>query len=121
MLFRSLRQIVALQIRRVQRRLADQKITLAISDPAIDFIVHSGYDPVYGARPLKRAIQRLLENPIATKILQTTFTEGSAIGVDLLEAELVFNIFDRPEDLPFTQENPQEVAVAMASPSPAPS
>ena len=117
----ELRQIVALQIRRVQRRLADQKITLAISDPAIDFIVHSGYDPVYGARPLKRAIQRLLENPIATKILQTTFTEGSAIGVDLLEAELVFNIFDRPEDLPFTQENPQEVAVAMASPSPAPS
>ncbi len=108
----ELRQIVALQIRRVQRRLADQKISLAISDPAIDFIAHSGYDPVYGARPLKRAIQRLLENPIATKILQTTFTEGAAIGVDLLEGELVFNTASSPEALLSTREDSQEVAVA---------
>lgn len=51
-------------------------IVLEIADAAIDFIAESGYDPVYGARPLKRAIQRLLENPIATEILETTFAQG---------------------------------------------
>jgi ATP-dependent Clp protease ATP-binding subunit ClpB len=87
----ELRKIVALQIRRVQRRLADQTIGLEISDGAIDFIAQSGYDPVYGARPLKRAIQRLLENPIATKILETTFAQGATIVVNLQEGELVFS------------------------------
>ena len=78
----ELRKIVAIQIRRVEKRLTDQKIRLDITDAAIDFIAESGYDPVYGARPLKRAIQRLLENPIATKILETTFTEGGTIQVN---------------------------------------
>ena len=87
----ELRKIVAIQIRRVEKRLADQKIGLAITDAAIDFIAESGYDPVYGARPLKRAIQRCLENPIATQILETTFTEGSTIHVDRGEEGLVFS------------------------------
>ncbi|MBD2106815.1 ATP-dependent chaperone ClpB [Nodosilinea sp. FACHB-13] len=87
----ELRKIVALQIRRVQRRLADQTIGLEIADPAIDFIAESGYDPVYGARPLKRAIQRLLENPIATKILETTFAQGATITVDLQDGKLEFD------------------------------
>jgi ATP-dependent Clp protease ATP-binding subunit ClpB len=87
----ELRKIVALQIRRVQRRLADQKIGLTIAEPAIDFIAQSGYDPVYGARPLKRAIQRLLENPIATQILETTFDEGATIQVELEDGGLVFS------------------------------
>lgn len=87
----ELRKIVALQIRRVQRRLADQSIALDISKAAVDFIAESGYDPVYGARPLKRAIQRLLENPIATKILENTFAPGSAIVVALEEGSLVLS------------------------------
>jgi ATP-dependent Clp protease ATP-binding subunit ClpB len=87
----ELQKIVALQIQRVQRRLADQKIGLAISNDAINYIAESGYDPVYGARPLKRAIQRLLENPIATKILETTFTEGSIIQADLQDGALIFS------------------------------
>ncbi|PZV08919.1 MAG: ATP-dependent chaperone ClpB [Leptolyngbya sp.] len=87
----ELRKIVALQIRRVQRRLADQTIGLEIADSAIDFIAESGYDPVYGARPLKRAIQRLLENPIATKILETTFAQGATITVDLQDGKLAFD------------------------------
>ncbi len=87
----ELRKIVALQIQRVQRRLADQTIGLEIADPAIDFIAESGYDPVYGARPLKRAIQRLLENPIATKILETTFAQGATITVDLQDGKLAFD------------------------------
>ncbi|MBD1876163.1 ATP-dependent chaperone ClpB [Nodosilinea sp. FACHB-131] len=87
----ELRKIVALQIRRVQRRLADQTIGLEITKPAIDFIAESGYDPVYGARPLKRAIQRLLENPIATKILETTFAQGATITVNLQDGKLAFD------------------------------
>ena len=79
----ELRKIVALQIRRVQKRLADQKLALQVSESAMDYIAHSGYDPVYGARPLKRAIQRELENPLATMILETTFAEGAIIQVDM--------------------------------------
>jgi ATP-dependent Clp protease ATP-binding subunit ClpB len=86
----ELRKIVAIQIRRVEKRLTDQKIRLDITDAAIDFIAESGYDPVYGARPLKRAIQRLLENPIATKILETTFTEGATIHAEQSDDGLVF-------------------------------
>jgi ATP-dependent Clp protease ATP-binding subunit ClpB len=94
----ELRKIVALQIRRVERRLADQSIGLDISDAAIDFIAQSGYDPVYGARPLKRAIQRLLENPIATQILETTFAPGATITVELEAGALVFS--RREPDVP---------------------
>ncbi|QQE64363.1 ATP-dependent chaperone ClpB [Leptolyngbya sp. BL0902] len=102
----ELRKIVAIQIRRVEKRLTDQKIRLDITDAAIDFIAESGYDPVYGARPLKRAIQRLLENPIATKILETTFAEGATIRVDQGDDGLVFSA--------------QEVAVADPAPEPEP-
>lgn len=110
----ELRQIVALQVRRVERRLADQKLNLAISDGAIDFIADSGYDPVYGARPLKRAIQRLLENPIATQILETPFPPGSTLTVDLGEQELVFTSALPPNPLP-ALESPALVEMAMES------
>jgi ATP-dependent Clp protease ATP-binding subunit ClpB len=87
----ELRQIVGLQVDRVRQRLADQHIELEVSEAAMDFIAQSGYDPVYGARPLKRAIQRELENPIATKILETTFAEGAVIVVALEDGALVFD------------------------------
>jgi ATP-dependent Clp protease ATP-binding subunit ClpB len=99
----ELRQIVGLQIRRVQQRLADQNIGLEASKAALDFIAQSGYDPVYGARPLKRAIQRELENPIATKILETTFSEGSIITVDVEDGELVFGRKINEADAPSLQ------------------
>ncbi|MFM7527936.1 MAG: ATP-dependent Clp protease ATP-binding subunit, partial [Nodosilinea sp.] len=110
----ELRQIVALQVRRVERRLADQKLNLAISDTAIDFIADSGYDPVYGARPLKRAIQRLLENPIATQILETPFPPGSTLTVDLVEQELVFASTLPPNPLA-ALESPALAEMAMES------
>lgn len=113
----ELRKIVAIQIRRVQKRLADQKISLAITDTAIDSIAESGYDPVYGARPLKRAIQRLLENPIATKILETTFTEGATIHVDYSDDGLVFSHQEPPAsepDAPDTQPQEQPLAESVA-------
>ena len=88
----ELRSIVAIQLKRLYKLLADQKIALHISESAIDYVADKGYDPVYGARPLKRAIQRELENPIATKILENTFVEGSQVVIDYIEDRLKFQV-----------------------------
>jgi ATP-dependent Clp protease ATP-binding subunit ClpB len=82
---KELRQIVGIQLQRVHRLLADQKIGLELTVAAQNFIADVGYDPVYGARPLKRAIQKLIENPIATKILENVFIEGDIIQIDLAD------------------------------------
>ena len=92
---KELRNIVTIQLKRIYRLLSDQKITLEMSETAIDRVAEAGYDPAYGARPLKRAIQRELENPIATLILENTFSEGSklVVGVDKSD-ELTFDVED---------------------------
>jgi ATP-dependent Clp protease ATP-binding subunit ClpB len=87
----ELKQIVAIQIQGIQRLLSEQKITIELSTAAQDRIVNIGYDPAYGARPLKRAIQRELQNPIATMILDNTFTAGDKIIVDCVEESLIFD------------------------------
>ncbi|MBF2022504.1 MAG: ATP-dependent chaperone ClpB [Hydrococcus sp. C42_A2020_068] len=87
----ELRQIVVIQIKRIERLLAEQKISLELTERALDYIVNAGYDPVYGARPLKRAIQREIENPIATKILEMTFGEGDTIVIDCVNNTLNFS------------------------------
>lgn len=86
----ELREIVSIQLQRVQRLLAEQKITLELSSKAQDYLADAGYDPVYGARPLKRAMQRELENAIATKILENTFVEGDTILIDCADNHLIF-------------------------------
>jgi ATP-dependent Clp protease ATP-binding subunit ClpB len=86
----QLREIVTIQVRRIEKRLTEQKLSLSLSKAAIDHIAQVGYDPVYGARPLKRAIQKELENPIATKILEEAFAEGSTIQVSLRDGNLMF-------------------------------
>ena len=87
----ELSAIVGLQIKRIESLLADQKLKLEITPAARNHIAEAGYDPAYGARPLKRAIQRELQNPIATKILENTFTEGDTILIDLEGDRLSFN------------------------------
>jgi len=87
----ELSQIVGLQIQRIQSMLADQKICLEMTRAAQDYIAEVGFDPTYGARPLKRAIQRELQNPIATKILENTFIEGDTILIDLIDGHLQFS------------------------------
>jgi len=87
----ELRQIVTIQLKRIERLLADQKITLELSSSAIKHLADVGYDPVYGARPLKRAIQRELENAIATKLLENTFVEGDTIVIDCVDNALTFS------------------------------
>ncbi|QIZ72959.1 ATP-dependent chaperone ClpB [Oxynema aestuarii] len=87
----ELRQIVGIQLKRIERLLADQKIRLEMTPQAQDYIAEVGYDPVYGARPLKRAIQRELENPLATLLLEQKFVSGDTVYIDRDESTLVFD------------------------------
>ncbi|MCD6138376.1 MAG: ATP-dependent chaperone ClpB [Deltaproteobacteria bacterium] len=86
----QLNAIVDIQLKRVQKRLEDKHITLELSDAAKTFLAREGYDPVYGARPLKRAIQKRIENPLAMEILKGHFKEGAHILADVGEGKIVF-------------------------------
>ncbi|GAX37553.1 ATP-dependent chaperone ClpB [Nodularia sp. NIES-3585] len=88
---KELRQIVLLQVERLRGRLSDRKMSLKLSDSALDFLAEVGYDPVYGARPLKRAIQRELETQIAKSILRGEFNDGDTIFVDVQNERLSFS------------------------------
>jgi ATP-dependent Clp protease ATP-binding subunit ClpB len=85
-----MKEIVKLQLKRITDRLAEQKLSIVLTPEAEDFIVETGYNPAFGARPLKRAIQRTLENPIATAILAGDIVSGDVIKVRLLDNQLVF-------------------------------
>jgi ATP-dependent Clp protease ATP-binding subunit ClpB len=84
----ELRLIVALQVERLRQRLSERKLGLNISEEASDWLANSGYDPVYGARPLKRAIQRELETPIAKAILAGRYEEGGSVQIQVKEERL---------------------------------
>ena len=86
----QLRHIVYLQTKRLEQRLAERKMSLKLSDAALDFLVEVGYEPVFGARPLKRAIQRELETQIAKGILRSEFRNGDTIYVDVENERLAF-------------------------------
>ncbi|MEM0980042.1 MAG: ATP-dependent chaperone ClpB [Cyanobacteria bacterium P01_H01_bin.58] len=86
----QLREIVKLQIKRLEKRLDDRKMSLTLSEEALDWVAQVGFDPVYGARPLKRAIQKELETPIAKGILRGTFQNGDRIYADVELERLVF-------------------------------
>jgi ATP-dependent Clp protease ATP-binding subunit ClpB len=83
---------VEIQLRHLKKRLAERKIVLKISDAAKEHIAREGYDPVYGARPLKRAIQKDIQNPLAFKILEGQFGDGDTVAIDYSSSEggLVF-------------------------------
>jgi ATP-dependent Clp protease ATP-binding subunit ClpB len=94
--FRSLTReqlgaIVDIQIRRLQQRLAERSIELRLSEPARALLAERGWDPTYGARPLKRAIQRLVQDPLAMRLLQGDFAEGDTVEVDSEGGELTFH------------------------------
>jgi len=75
-------RIVDIQLHRLERLLADRRITLRVTDAAKERIAEEGFDPAYGARPLKRAIQRLVQNPLAIRVLEGEFREGDTVVVD---------------------------------------
>jgi ATP-dependent Clp protease ATP-binding subunit ClpB len=85
----QIKQIVEIQLRRLEKRLAEKNLSLVVTDGAKEALAKDGYDPVFGARPLKRAIQRLLQDPLARRILAHEFVEGDTITVDALRGELV--------------------------------
>jgi ATP-dependent Clp protease ATP-binding subunit ClpB len=87
----ELKKIVEIQLRRLVRRLENQKITLELSDAAKAFVARHGYDPVYGARPLKRAVQKYILDPLSLEILEGKIREGARIKVDMDNDKLVFS------------------------------
>jgi ATP-dependent Clp protease ATP-binding subunit ClpB len=104
-IFRSLgpeqiEQIVGIQMRDVQKRLGERKIAIELTDEARKVLAERGYDPVFGARPLKRVIQRVIENPLAVEVLAGRFHEGDTVVVEP----------DGGETLRFRKEAPVEVA-----------
>jgi ATP-dependent Clp protease ATP-binding subunit ClpB len=81
----DIRRIILIQIGLIAKRLLERKLTLELTDRAKDTIAEAGYSPVYGARPLKRALQKLLLDPLAMKLLEGAFREGDTIRVDASE------------------------------------
>ncbi len=79
-----------IQIKQLSKRLAENKIELILADGAREFIVDKGYDPVYGARPLKRVIQKYIENQLSMEILKGTITAGSRISAEVEDDRIVF-------------------------------
>ncbi|MGH8041967.1 MAG: ATP-dependent chaperone ClpB [Rudaea sp.] len=86
----QIRQIARIQTQYLAKRLAERQLTLTLSDKALDLLGNIGFDPVYGARPLKRAIQQQLENPLAREILEGKFQPGDTVAVDAANGRLVF-------------------------------
>jgi ATP-dependent Clp protease ATP-binding subunit ClpB len=86
----QLTKIVAIQLERLKTRLGEQNIELELADQAITFLAEKGYDPTYGARPLKRVIQKHLENPLSMKLLKGEILPGTRINVEISNGDLVF-------------------------------
>jgi ATP-dependent Clp protease ATP-binding subunit ClpC len=93
----ELRQIADLLLDEVRERLSDRRITFEVTDAARDALVKEGYDPVYGARPLRRTVQRRVENPLAMRILAGEFREGDHVRVDYVDGEYTFTAVKEAE------------------------
>jgi ATP-dependent Clp protease ATP-binding subunit ClpB len=87
----QLSEIVSIQIKQLELRLSEQNIDLVLADNAVKFLADRGYDPTYGARPLKRVIQKHIENPLSMKILQGDILPGNRIRIDAQGEDLVFD------------------------------
>ena len=89
-----LKKIVEIQLGTLRHRLADRQVKIRLTDEAREFLVRVGFDPNYGARPLKRAIRKEIENPLGKMIIQGSLTEGTTVEVDFdaNSGELVFQV-----------------------------
>ncbi|HEX2457029.1 MAG TPA: ATP-dependent chaperone ClpB [Vicinamibacterales bacterium] len=87
----EMRSIIDIQLRSLMKRLAERKIVVELSDRAKDLLIEEGYDPTYGARPLKRTIQRRILDPLAMRVLQGEFREGDVVRVDASAGDLSFS------------------------------
>ncbi|MEA2032662.1 MAG: ATP-dependent chaperone ClpB [Euryarchaeota archaeon] len=87
----EIKRIVEIQLRYLQDRLAERKIAISVSDSVKELMASKGFDPVFGARPIKRTIQRMIEDPLSMKILNGEFSEGDTIKMDVSEGAVVFS------------------------------
>jgi len=94
---KQVRQIAGLQIKRLAHQLEQNGISLETSDAALDHIAAEGYDPLYGARPLKRVIQQRIQNPLATQLLKGQFGPGSTVRVDFRDGDFTFEHVEQGE------------------------
>ena len=85
----QIREIVDMMLRRVRQQLTEQQIKLTVTDAAKDHLVSKGYDPTFGARPLRRVIQNLVEDELADGLLQGRYKSGDTVAVDLRDDELI--------------------------------
>jgi ATP-dependent Clp protease ATP-binding subunit ClpB len=92
----AIREIVLLQLGRLRRQLQERGIALVVTDAAVDAIAAQGYDPVYGARPLKRVIQQQIQNPLAVELLKQRLPEGSQVQVDFADEQFSFERIAAP-------------------------
>jgi ATP-dependent Clp protease ATP-binding subunit ClpB len=92
----QMRSIIDIQLHGLMRRLEDRKIRVELSDRAKDLLIAEGYDPMYGARPLKRTIQRRVLDPLAMRVLEGEFHEGDVIRIDSPRGELEFSRAEQP-------------------------
>jgi len=86
----QMRSIIDIQLRGLAKRLEDRKIRIELTDAAKDLLIAEGYDPTYGARPLKRTLQRSVLDPLARRVLQGEFGEGDTVRIDVAGGELRF-------------------------------
>ena len=87
-----IREIIAIQMRHLAKRLANRRIAIELSDAALDLLAENGFDPAYGARPLRRTLQRLVLDPLATRMLDGQLPEGESIRVDAVGGDLSFEM-----------------------------
>ena len=85
-----IREIAKIQLQALRNRLEKVGVALEITDEALDFIAQTGFDPVYGARPLKRAIQAEIENPLAKKLLAGDYPPNSTVNISLADNQILF-------------------------------
>jgi ATP-dependent Clp protease ATP-binding subunit ClpB len=103
-------RIVDIQLNGLRKRLADRHLTIELTDAAKELLANEGYDPVYGARPLKRAIQRRILDPLAQAVLRGEFREGETVVVDAEDGQIVFRHRERRQQA----EEPKVEAAAGA-------
>ena len=87
----EIRKIADIQLNNLRKRLAARELGLQITEAALDLLAQAGFDPVYGARPLKRAIQQQVENPLAQQILASKFMPGDTVMVEVANGKLTFS------------------------------
>ena len=92
----QMRSIIDIQLHGLMRRLEDRKIRVELTDRAKDLLIAEGYDPMYGARPLKRTIQRRVLDPLAMRVLEGEFREGDVIRIDAPRGDLEFFKAEQP-------------------------